>query len=73
MAAVSGEVTGGGAHLVQMKRVSDKIDIRVPIARAYNSVTGANWEGKGVIPTIEVDASQAKSAAIDFLRYGRHN
>jgi hypothetical protein len=51
-----------------MKRVNDEIDIRIPIARAYNSITKSNWEGVGVIPTIEVEASQAKLVAIEYFK-----
>lgn len=66
-ACIVGETTGGGAHLVEMMRVNDEINLWTPVARAYNSVTESNWEGTGVIPTIEVEASEAKSVAIDFL------
>jgi C-terminal processing protease CtpA/Prc len=67
-ACIIGEATRGGAHLVQMKRVNDEIDIRIPIARAYNSITKSNWEGVGVIPTIEVEASQAKLVAVEYFK-----
>ena len=66
-ACVVGEATGGGAHLVEMQRVNDEVDIRVPVLRAYNPITKSNWEGKGVIPTISVEASKAKSVAISHL------
>jgi C-terminal processing protease CtpA/Prc len=67
-ACIIGEATGGGAHLVQMERVNDDIDIRIPVARAYNSITKSNWEGVGVIPTIQVEALQAKSEAIEYFK-----
>ena len=67
-ACIFGEATGGGAHLVQMERVNDEIDIRIPVARAYNPITKSNWEGTGVIPTVNVEASQAKSAAVEYFR-----
>ena len=66
-ACVIGEPSGGGAHLVTMKSVNDEIDIRIPIARAYNPITKSNWEGDGVIPTIEVESRLAKEAAIKHL------
>jgi len=66
-ACIVGEASGGGAHLVEMRRVNNEIDIRIPVARAYNSITQSNWEGRGVIPTIDVPASKAKEAAIEFL------
>lgn len=66
-AVIVGEATGGGAHLIDMIRVSDTIDMRVPVVRAYNHITESNWEGVGVIPDIEVRASEAKSIAIELL------
>ncbi|MFH1843423.1 MAG: hypothetical protein ABIF77_09460, partial [bacterium] len=43
--------------------------IRVPYGRAYNPENNEGWEGKGVIPHIEVPADQAIDAAhADALR-----
>lgn len=67
-ACTIGQASGGAAHLVQMERVNDDIDIRISVARAYNPITKSNWEGVGVIPTIKVEASQAKSAAVEYFR-----
>lgn len=64
---VGGESSGGGAHLVDMERVNDDIDIRIPVVRAHNPITNTNWEGVGVKPTLDVDPSQAESAAIEYL------
>lgn len=74
-ATVVGEATGGGAHLVEMMRVSDQIGIRIPTARAHNPITQSNWEGVGVIPHILVNDESAEAAAIDdFLtRTGSSN
>lgn len=66
-ACVVGEITGGGAHLIDVKRVSDEIDMRVPVARAHNHITESNWEGVGVVPTLEVNAYDAKAVAIKLL------
>lgn len=67
-ATVVGENTGGGAHLVEMMRVSDEINIRIPTARAHNPITQSNWERVGVAPDIEVNYRNAKTAAMeDFL------
>lgn len=66
-ASIVGEETGGGAHLVDMIRVNDEIDMRVPVLRAYNHITESNWEGVGVIPTLKVKASDAKIAAVNLL------
>lgn len=67
-ACIIGRATGGGAHLVQMEQVNNQIDIRISVARAYNPITKTNWEGVGVIPTINVDVSQAKAAALNYFR-----
>jgi hypothetical protein len=67
-ACVIGEATGGGAHLVNMKRVNDDIDIRIPVFRAYSPITKSNWEGTGVIPTILIESAQAKTVAIEHLK-----
>jgi len=67
-ACIIGEASRGGAHLVQMERVNDEIDIRIPVARAYNPITKSNWEGVGVIPDIHVKASNAKAAALEHFK-----
>ena len=72
-ASIIGQASGGGAHLVEMQRVNDEIDVRIPVARAYNPITKSNWEGTGVIPTIDVDAAMAKSVAIEFLISKQHD
>lgn len=66
-ATIIGRTSGGAAHLVQMERVNEEIDIRIPTARAYNPITKTNWEGVGVIPTMSVDASVAQQVAIQYL------
>ena len=64
-AHIVGETTGGGAHLVEMMRINDDIDMRVPVVRAYNHITESNWERVGVIPNLIVDSVDAKKAAIE--------
>ena len=66
-ALIVGERTGGGAHLVDMMRINDKVDMRVPVARAYNHITDSNWERVGVVPDIIVKATDAKEAAIEYF------
>ncbi|WP_265445589.1 S41 family peptidase [Flexivirga meconopsidis] len=58
-ATVFGEVTGGGAHPVEVFRLTDVLEATVPVARSVNAVTGTNWEGTGVIPDVECPASEA--------------
>jgi hypothetical protein len=65
---IIGETTRGGAHLVQMERVNEKLDIRIPVARAFNPITKTNWEQVGVVPNINVESARAKIVAIDYLQ-----
>ncbi len=63
-ATVIGETTGGGAHPVEGHAFADlQVRMRVPYGRAVNPITGANWEGVGVTPHIEVPADQALDMA----------
>ena len=62
-ATLIGEVTGGGAHPSERRRISDHFGIVVPAGRAINPSTGTNWEGVGVRPDIEVPAAQALAYA----------
>jgi hypothetical protein len=63
-AIIVGEVTGGGAHLVDFVDVPDlSLTIKVPVTRNVNPVTGTDWEGQGVKPDIEVSADDALDAA----------
>jgi Peptidase family S41/N-terminal domain of Peptidase_S41 in eukaryotic IRBP len=63
-ATIIGETTGGGAHPVRGRRITEHFGIGVPFARAINPVTHTNWEGTGVAPDEKVDASQALDLAI---------
>ncbi|NNG38834.1 S41 family peptidase [Flexivirga sp. ID2601S] len=58
-ATLFGEVTGGGAHPVETFRLTDVLEVTVPVARSVNATTGANWEGTGVIPDVGCAASEA--------------
>lgn len=58
-ATLVGETTGGGAHPVEMRRITDHFGVVVPAGRALNPVTKSNWEGVGVKPDVEVPAAQA--------------
>lgn len=62
-ATIVGETTGGGAHPVMPRRITDHFMLRVPYARAFNPITKMNWEGVGVIPHIKVAADDALEAA----------
>ncbi len=51
-ATVVGEVTGGGAHPNEFKRLSANFLASIPIGRAINPITKTNWEGTGVQPDV---------------------
>lgn len=63
-AKVFGEITGGGAHPVEVFRLSDVLEVTVPVARSVNAVTGTNWEGTGVIPDVPCAADQALEVSV---------
>jgi hypothetical protein len=60
---VVGERTRGGAHPCEGFRVHPHLELTVPTARAIGGSTGANWEGTGVTPDIEVPAADALDTA----------
>lgn len=68
-ATVVGETTGGGAHPGGVERLDDHFSVFVPNGRAINPITKTNWEGKGVMPDIDVPAEQAlKTAHVKALQ-----
>jgi len=62
-ATILGEVTGGGAHPVNMMVADAGMVVSVPVGRAINPITKTNWEGTGVQPDINIPADQALLAA----------
>lgn len=62
-ATVVGEVTRGGAHPSEVVSLSEHIELRLPVARTANSVTGRDWEAVGVQPDIPVPADKALGIA----------
>lgn len=62
-ATLVGETTGGGAHPVRSVEVNEQFHLMVPFARAVNPITKTNWEGVGVQPHVEIEASQALEKA----------
>ena len=63
-ATLVGETTGGGAHPVQMYKVTDHFGIGVPFARAISPITKTNWEGTGVTPDVQAAADTALDVAM---------
>ena len=62
-AIVVGETTRGGAHPSIMVPLTEQIELRLPVARSINAVTGGNWEGVGVQPDVAVAAADALEVA----------
>jgi retinol-binding protein 3 len=62
-ATLIGETTGGGAHPISVRIISDRFLISLPTGRAINPITETNWEGVGVEPHIQVEAGRALETA----------
>ncbi|MEL6791428.1 MAG: S41 family peptidase [Pseudomonadota bacterium] len=73
-ATVVGEISGGGAHLLD-----DGIDLLTgfilytPTKRPISVATGKNWETTGIRPDIRVPSAQAVETAARYLRTGSKN
>jgi C-terminal processing protease CtpA/Prc len=65
-ATVIGETTGGGAHLVQERRINECFSIRVPFGRPINPISKTDWEGTGVAPDVAVRTADALEIADRF-------
>ena len=60
---IVGERTGGGAHVVSPRQISDHFVMYVPHARTISPVTKADWEETGVMPDVAVSANEALATA----------
>lgn len=58
-ATLVGEKTDGGAHPGASYRLHPHFEVFIPVGRAINPVSGANWEGSGVTPDVSVPQEQA--------------
>lgn len=58
-ATIVGATTGGGAHPVQHKALSDRFSIFLPYGKPVDPITQTNWEGVGVTPDIAVAPKDA--------------
>jgi peptidase S41-like protein len=67
---VVGEPSGGGAHPFVYRRISDHYVLSLPEGRSINPITGADWEGVGVIPDVRVSADLALDEALKLARGG---
>jgi hypothetical protein len=62
-ATIVGETTGGGAHPSEVVSLAEHVELRLPVARAVNPVTGTNWETVGVQPDLYAQAETALTVA----------
>jgi Peptidase family S41 len=67
-ATIVGEVTGGGAHPYEYRRVHRHFALDLPEGRSINPITGGNWQGTGVQPDVLVPAEQALDRATEMAR-----
>ncbi len=68
-ATIVGEVTGGGAHPFEYRRVHAHFALDLPEGRSINPITGSNWQGVGVQPDVEVNAEEALATALDLAKH----
>ena len=66
-ATIIGEVTGGGAHPTMPFSVGQGFVVQIPFARSLNPVTQTDWEGRGVLPDVEVEAAKALIKAQELI------
>ena len=58
-ATVIGERTRGGANRNKRFYINDNFSLSIPYIKSIHPITKTNWEGKGVMPTIETKANKA--------------
>jgi C-terminal processing protease CtpA/Prc len=63
-ATIVGEITRGGAHPSEVVSLGLHVELRLPVARGINPVTGGNWEGIGVQPDVRAPATEAFDVAL---------
>lgn len=66
-ARVVGQRTPGAADHITPVRVSAHVRAFLPEARVCDAVTGANWEGTGVVPDVPCEPADALTAATGAL------
>ncbi len=62
-ATIVGRTSGGGAHPVDRRDLGGDYSVMLPVARAENPVTKTNWEGVGVVPSVDVEEDVALDRA----------
>jgi C-terminal processing protease CtpA/Prc len=67
---VIGETTFGADHFGAYIPIGQGLQVFMPWGRLSDPVTGEDWEGKGVAPTISAPADQALDVALRLSRAG---
>ncbi|MEU7697792.1 S41 family peptidase [Streptomyces sp. NPDC039028] len=67
-ATIVGEPTLGGAHPCKGWTVHPHLEATIPVGRAVNPVSQANWEGTGVRPDVPCAATDALETAHALAR-----
>ncbi|HLK16113.1 MAG TPA: S41 family peptidase, partial [Fimbriimonadaceae bacterium] len=62
-AKIVGQPTWGGANPGGFVRLDDHFSAFIPVGRAINPYTHANWEGTGVTPDVKADPAEALPTA----------
>jgi len=66
-ALVVGESTRGGAHPVELFRLSDHFRVWVPTGWSHNAISNGNWDKTGVKPDLPMAANEALLRTKDRL------
>src|SRR5262249_20562776 len=67
-ATIVGERTAGAGHSVRFTPRPHGFFMLVPISRNVDPRTGAEWEGEGVAPDVDVSADRALDVALERIR-----
>jgi hypothetical protein len=62
-----GETTRGAADHITPIRLARTVQAYVPEAYVVDAVSGANWEGAGVVPDVACPAADAENVAADLV------
>jgi hypothetical protein len=69
-ARIAGQRTPGAADHITPVNVSGHVRALLPEARVRDAVTGANWEGTGVVPDLPCEPADTLAVATDALSAG---
>jgi hypothetical protein len=67
-ATIVGEVTGGGAHPFEYRRIHPHFAVDLPESKSINPLTNSNWQDVGVKPDVAVPADQALDKSLELAR-----